>query len=102
MEACRVLPTWRRGDRRASARVAASVDKRIAERQAASHYPHDLAGPGVLREMPVGNEKLFIHTKLMLCWAATRAVANAKGPALACGALQFWLPDLGSNQGPTD
>jgi Fic family protein len=46
-------------------RIANLVDKGIAQRQAASRYLHDLADLGVLREMPVGKEKLFIHPKLM-------------------------------------
>ena len=41
------------------------MDKGIVQRQAASRYLHDLADLGVLREMPFGNEKLFIHPKLM-------------------------------------
>ena len=46
-------------------RIANVVDKGIAQRQAAARYLHDLAGLGVLIEMPVGKEKLFIHPKLM-------------------------------------
>jgi Fic family protein len=46
-------------------RIGNLVDKGIAQRQAASRYLHDLAALGVLREMPVGKEKLFIHPKLM-------------------------------------
>ncbi|MCK6434382.1 MAG: Fic family protein [Burkholderiaceae bacterium] len=46
-------------------RIGNLVDKGIAQRQAASRYLHDLAGLGVLREMPFGKEKLFIHPKLM-------------------------------------
>jgi Fic family protein len=46
-------------------RIANLVDKGIAQRQAASRYLHDLADLGVLREMPFGKEKLFIHPKLM-------------------------------------
>ncbi len=41
------------------------VDKGISQRQAASRYLHNLAALGVLREMPFGKEKLFIHPKLM-------------------------------------
>ena len=41
------------------------MDKGIAQRQAASRYLHDLTTLGVLREMPLGKEKLFIHPKLM-------------------------------------
>ena len=46
-------------------RISNLVDKGIAQRQAASRYLHDLADLGVLREMPFGKEKLFIHPKLM-------------------------------------
>lgn len=46
-------------------RIGNLVDKGIAQRQAASRYLHDLVGLGVLREMPFGKEKLFIHPKLM-------------------------------------
>jgi len=46
-------------------RIGNLVDKGIARRQAASRYLHDLAGLGVLREMPVGKEKLFVHPKLL-------------------------------------
>jgi Fic family protein len=46
-------------------RIRNLVDKGIAQRQAASRYLHDLADLGVLREMPFGKERLFIHPKLM-------------------------------------
>ena len=46
-------------------RIGNLVDKGIAQRQAASRYLHDLADLGVLRAMPSGKEKLFIHPKLM-------------------------------------
>ena len=46
-------------------RIGNLVDKGIAQRQAASRYLHDLSKLGVLREMAVGTEKLFIHPKLM-------------------------------------
>lgn len=46
-------------------RIGNLVDKGIAQRQAASRYLHDLVSLGVLREMPLGKEKLFIHPKLM-------------------------------------
>ena len=45
-------------------RIGNLVDKGIAQRQAASRYLHDLTDLGVLREMPLGKEKLFIHPKL--------------------------------------
>jgi Fic family protein len=46
-------------------RIANLVEKDIAQRQAASRYLKDLVELGVLREMPYGKEKLFIHPKLM-------------------------------------
>lgn len=46
-------------------RIANVVDKGIAQRQAASRYLHDLAALGVLRAVPFGKEKLFLHPKLM-------------------------------------
>jgi Fic family protein len=46
-------------------RIGNLVDRQIAQRQAASRYLQDLVAAGVLREMPVGREKLFIHPKLM-------------------------------------
>ena len=46
-------------------RIGNLVDKGIAQRQAVSRYLHDLADLGVLREMPFGKEKLFIHSKLI-------------------------------------
>lgn len=46
-------------------RIANLVDKKIAQRQAASSYLKDLVSIGVLREQQVGREKLFIHPKLM-------------------------------------
>jgi Fic family protein len=46
-------------------RIANLVERNIAQRQAASRYLKDLARLGVLREIKVGKEKLFIHPKLM-------------------------------------
>lgn len=46
-------------------RIGNLVDKGIAQRQAASRYLHELAASGVLREVPAGKERLFIHPKLM-------------------------------------
>jgi Fic family protein len=46
-------------------RIGNLVDKGIAQRQAASRHLHDLTDLGVLRAMPFGREKLFIHPKLM-------------------------------------
>ena len=47
-------------------RIGNLVDKNIAQRQTASRYLKDLTDLGVLREMSVGKEKLFVHPKLML------------------------------------
>ncbi|MBM3273473.1 Fic family protein, partial [Candidatus Kaiserbacteria bacterium] len=46
-------------------RIQNVVDKQIAGRQAASRYLKQLADIGVLQEVSVGREKLFIHPKLM-------------------------------------
>lgn len=46
-------------------RIGNLVEKNIAQRQAASRYLKDLVGAGVLREVQVGKEKVFIHPKLM-------------------------------------
>lgn len=46
-------------------RIGNLVDKGIVQRQSASRYLHSLTELGVLREMPAGKEKLFIHSKLM-------------------------------------
>ena len=46
-------------------RIANLVEKDIAQRQAASRYLKDLTALGVLKEIQVGKEKLFIHPKLM-------------------------------------
>jgi Fic family protein len=46
-------------------RIANLVDKNIAQRQAASSYLKDLVAIGVLQEIQVGREKLFIHPKLV-------------------------------------
>lgn len=46
-------------------RIANLVDKGVAQRQAASRYLHELVSAGVLREVKVGKEKLFIHPRLM-------------------------------------
>lgn len=46
-------------------RIGNLVDKGIGQRQAASRYLKELVDVGVLRETPVGREKLFIHLKLM-------------------------------------
>lgn len=47
-------------------RIANLVDTKIAKRQTASVYLKQLRDIGVLKEMKVGREKLFIHPKLML------------------------------------
>lgn len=46
-------------------RIQDLVDKNIAQRQAASRYLKSLVTIGVLKEVTVGKEKLFIHPKLM-------------------------------------
>ena len=46
-------------------RISNVVDKQIAQRQAASRYLKELVAIGVLQEVLVGKEKLFIHPKLM-------------------------------------
>lgn len=47
-------------------RISDLVKKNIAQRQAASRYLKELTSLGVLQEMSLGKEKLFIHPKLML------------------------------------
>jgi Fic family protein len=51
-------------------RISDLVTKGVAQRQAASRYLKELVAIGVLREVAVGKEKLFIHPKLMqlLSW----------------------------------
>ncbi|EJN29206.1 hypothetical protein PMI35_02713 [Pseudomonas sp. GM78] len=46
-------------------RISNVVDKKVAQRQAASRHLKDLVTIGVLEEIQVGKEKLFIHPKLM-------------------------------------
>lgn len=46
-------------------RIGNLVERNIAQRQAASRYLKDLVGIGVLHEVSVGKEKIFIHPKLM-------------------------------------
>ncbi len=46
-------------------RIANLVDADIAKRQTASVYLKQLVAIGVLKEMKVGREKLFIHPKLI-------------------------------------
>jgi Fic family protein len=47
-------------------RISDLVNKGVAKRQAASRYLKELTEKGILREMSLGKEKLFIHRKLML------------------------------------
>lgn len=47
-------------------RIANLVDNGVAQRQSASKYLHELVQLGVLREVMMGKEKLFVHPKLML------------------------------------
>jgi Fic family protein len=46
-------------------RIQNVVEKEIAGRQAASRYLKQLGEIGVLKEVAVGREKLFIHPKLV-------------------------------------
>ena len=46
-------------------RISDLVNKGVAKRQAASRYLKSLVDVGVLNEISVGKEKLFIHPKLM-------------------------------------
>ena len=46
-------------------RISDLVDKAIAQRQAAARYLKSLVEIGVLRELQVGKEKLFINPRLM-------------------------------------
>ena len=46
-------------------RISDLMTKGVAQRQAASRYLKELVAIGVLREVAVGKEKLFIHPKLM-------------------------------------
>ncbi|MGS0757709.1 hypothetical protein ACVBEH_25450, partial [Roseateles sp. GG27B] len=46
-------------------RISDLVAKGIAQRQAASRHLQQLVTLGILREVSVGKEKLFIHPKLM-------------------------------------
>ncbi|MDO4232370.1 MAG: Fic family protein [Lautropia sp.] len=46
-------------------RISNVVQKGIARRQTASRYLQELVGIGVLREQQAGQEKLFIHPRLM-------------------------------------
>jgi predicted transcriptional regulator len=46
-------------------RISNVVDKKVAQRQAASRHLKDLVTIGVLEEIQVGKEKRFIHPKLM-------------------------------------
>jgi Fic family protein len=46
-------------------RIVNLAEKQIAKRQAGSRYLKELVDIGVLVEQQVGNEKLFIHPKLM-------------------------------------
>ena len=46
-------------------RINSLVEKNIAKRQTASVYLKQLVQIGVLHEVSVGKEKLFVHLKLM-------------------------------------
>jgi Fic family protein len=61
-------------------RISDLVTKEVAKRQAASRYLKELAAIGVLREVAVGKEKLFIHPKLMqlLSWDGNEFVTYGR------------------------
>ena len=46
-------------------RIQNLTDAGIAGRQAASRYLKQLIGIGILEEVPMGREKLFVHPKLL-------------------------------------
>lgn len=46
-------------------RITNFIQAGIAERHASSRYLKDLVGIGVLEELAIGREKLFLHPKLM-------------------------------------
>jgi Fic family protein len=46
-------------------RIANVVDANIAKRQTASNYLKELAEIGVLKELKVGKEKLFLHPRFL-------------------------------------
>ena len=46
-------------------RIKNLVENKVAKRQTASEYLKQLAGIGILREVRVGKEKLFVHPKLL-------------------------------------
>ena len=46
-------------------RISNVVDAGIARRQAASEYLKKLCAIGILSEMKVGREKLFVHPRLL-------------------------------------
>jgi Fic family protein len=46
-------------------RIQNVVDAGIAKRQAASRYLKELVGIGILREIPAGREKIFLHSRFL-------------------------------------
>jgi len=46
-------------------RISNVVERGIAQRQSASRYLKEMVAAGILREVVLGKEKLFIHPKLM-------------------------------------
>jgi DNA-binding IclR family transcriptional regulator len=46
-------------------RIGNLVEKQVAQRQAASRYLKALSHIGVLRELAVGREKLYLHPKVL-------------------------------------
>lgn len=51
-------------------RIGAVVNAGLAQRQTASEYLKELCGIGVLHEVKVGREKLFLHPKLLTLLAS--------------------------------
>jgi Fic family protein len=67
-------------------RISNIVDKGIAKRQTASDYLQRLVTLGVLTELKVGNEKLFLHTKL-------RQLLAGDAGSITCYKLNALAPD---------
>ena len=71
-------------------RISTVVDKGIAKRQTASDYLQRLVTLGVLTELKVGNEKLFLHGKLRQLLAGdASSITCYKMNALAPNELLF-------------
>lgn len=61
------------------ARISNVVDAGLAKRQTASTYLKALCDIGVLREIKVGREKLFVHPNLMTLLTSEGHVVPAYG-----------------------